>query len=175
MTTVLEDAQASMREEWLKKKFPRIAETERKQRQLDATLAKLSRRERKKKERIEEIRLLINHHQLPKLLYDGPEFIAFNNAKGRCNYPSHPSFVRYGGRGIQFKFSSFRQFYDHIGPRPEGRTIRGRALYSLHRIDNNGNYEIGNVEWTTQKNQCSEGNRRTPLETAADKILAGTV
>ena len=47
-----------------------------------------------------------------------------------------------------------------LGPRPEGKYTSGRAMYSLHRINNDGNYEPGNCKWATQKEQCA--NRRKP-------------
>ena len=57
----------------------------------------------------------------------------------------------HGGYGhVQFKFTCFQEFYDEVGPRPEGKTI--------DRIDPWGNYEVGNVRWATHVEQCN--NRR---------------
>lgn len=73
----------------------------------------------------------------------------YHDAKRRCNNPKHHSYHNYGGRGIQFKFNSFEEWLDHMGPRPSG--------YEMDRIDNNGHYEIGNLRWadfsTQQKNK----------------------
>ena len=69
-----------------------------------------------------------------------PEYRAFNGAKSRCNNSANPSYKNYGGRGIQFKFSSFEEFINHVGFRPSGN-------HSIDRINNNGHYEIGNVRW----------------------------
>ena len=81
------------------------------------------------------------------------EWLAYANAKQRCVNPKRPSYKDYGGRGILFLFKNFREFIEHIKPKPwPGLT--------LDRIDNNGHYEIGNVRWTTQKQQCSTGHRR---------------
>ena len=73
----------------------------------------------------------------------------YHDAKRRCVNPKHKRYKDYGGRGIDFCFVSFEQFITHLGPRPEN--------FELDRIDNDGNYEIGNVRWvdfsTQQKNK----------------------
>jgi hypothetical protein len=92
-----------------------------------------------------------------------PEYAAYCQAKARCNNPNHPGYKDYGGRGIRFLFASFAQFLAEVGRRPEGRLPSGMALYSIHRIENDGNYEPGNVKWATQKEQCAPGAyRRRP-------------
>ena len=89
-----------------------------------------------------------------------PEYRVYVSAKARCNNPNLPSFKNYGGRGIEFRFTSFIEFFDEVGNRPEGKKPSGRALYSINRKDNNGHYEPGNVEWATYKEQCAPGARR---------------
>jgi hypothetical protein len=91
-----------------------------------------------------------------------PEYGAHSNAMRRCTCPDDPNFKHYGGRGIKFLFTSFRQFLADIGRRPEGRLPSGRALYNIHRIDNDGHYEQGNLKWATQKEQCAPGAKRKP-------------
>lgn len=73
------------------------------------------------------------------------EYRAYHDAKQRCNNPNHKRYSDWGGRGIKFLFHSYQQFIDHIGPRPDN--------YSIDRINNNGNYEIGNVRWSTRVRQ----------------------
>ena len=74
-----------------------------------------------------------------------PEYKAYQMAKYRCTNPRCPSFKDYGGRGIEFRFTSFKQFFALLGPRPEGM--------SLDRIENDGHYEPGNVRWATPSQQ----------------------
>ncbi len=82
------------------------------------------------------------------------EFHAFYQAKARCNNANCEQFKNYGGRGIEFRFNSFEEFLAEVGRKPT-------AKHSLNRIDVNGNYEIGNIEWATMKEQ--QRNRRNNL------------
>jgi hypothetical protein len=75
---------------------------------------------------------------------------SYNCARQRCVNNKNPRYADYGGRGIKFLFTSFEQFFDELGERPEGKT--------LDRIDNDGNYESGNVHWATPTEQ--NNNRR---------------
>ena len=79
------------------------------------------------------------------------ELSAYNGAKGRCRNNNNRKFPDYGGRGIEFRFASFDQFLNDLGRKPS-------AEMSLNRIDNNGHYEPGNVEWASAKAQSQ--NRR---------------
>ena len=74
------------------------------------------------------------------------EYNIYADAKRRCVNPKRDRYEDYGGRGIEFRFTSFREFIAHIGLRPS-------AKHSLDRIDNNGHYEIGNVRWATRAEQ----------------------
>ena len=85
-----------------------------------------------------------------------PEHDAWKSMRARCNRPSHEFYSYYGGRGIAVCDrwnDSYENFLADLGRRP------GRG-YSLERIDNNGNYEPGNVRWATQAEQ-QRNNRKT--------------
>lgn len=79
-----------------------------------------------------------------------PEWQSYTNARQRCTNQNNADYEAYGGRGIKFLFTSVQQFFEELGPRPKGKT--------LDRKDNNGNYEPGNVQWSTPKQQAN--NRR---------------
>ena len=83
----------------------------------------------------------------------------FNDMKQRCFNTKCPSYHDYGARGITIcsewldNPSEFISYVEtHLGTCPDG--------YSLDRIDNNGNYEPGNIRWAsiTEQNR----NKRQP-------------
>lgn len=78
--------------------------------------------------------------------------------RNRCNSPKDAKFKDYGGRGIkvcqewQDSFEAFRNFVSKL-------PHFGEAGYSLDRINNDGNYEPGNVRWATPKEQRNNQRR----------------
>jgi hypothetical protein len=76
---------------------------------------------------------------------DSSEYGTYCTAIQRCTNPNNQKWPDYGGRDIKFLFTSFEQFFAELGPRPDGLEV--------DRINNNGNYEPGNVRWATPKQQ----------------------
>jgi hypothetical protein len=82
------------------------------------------------------------------------EYGAWKNARLRCRSPKHMEYHNYGGRGIRMHDAwqnDFAAFLEHIGPKPDPKL-------TLDRINNEGNYEPGNVAWRTHLEQ--QRNRR---------------
>jgi hypothetical protein len=94
---------------------------------------------------------------------DSPEWNSFQAAKSRCTRPNVINYATYGGRGIEFRFKSFEEFYTELGPRPEGLT--------LDRIDPNGHYEVGNVRWATDREQAQNKRKYTTIDRYTDAEL----
>lgn len=86
-----------------------------------------------------------------------PEYAAWQAIKARCLNANHPAYQYYGARGItvcEQWINSFENFLAEVGPRPS-------ALYSIDRVNNDGNYEPGNVGWRTRLEQ--QANRRNTI------------
>jgi len=81
------------------------------------------------------------------------EYSIWSKIVTRCTNPETKDYPKYGGRGIQIcdRWRDFANFFADVGHRPS-------LQHSLDRINNNGNYEPGNVRWATAKEQAR--NRR---------------
>ncbi len=91
-----------------------------------------------------------------------PLYKTWSGIKNRCYNPNYKGYKDYGGRGIKIyalwlkQADSFISWIEqNIGPRPSG--------HSLDRINNDGNYEPGNLRWADSKEQYH--NRRIRLVT----------
>lgn len=81
--------------------------------------------------------------------------------RSRCTNPNSKDFHYYGARGITVCdewLNSFEAFYDHVSQIPHF----GEAGYSLDRINNDGNYEAGNVRWATASQQSHNRRPKKP-------------
>lgn len=78
------------------------------------------------------------------------EYSRWNTMHQRCENPNNPQYKNYGARGIRVceRWGVFEYYLEDIaplGPCPAG--------CSIDRINNDGNYEPGNVRWATASEQ----------------------
>ena len=82
----------------------------------------------------------------------------FYSMKQRCYNKNDNHYKYYGDRGIGIEIwlLDFDNYVDYlISFLPKGKTIEDmqRLRWSIDRINNNGNYERGNLRWASQRQQ----------------------
>lgn len=83
--------------------------------------------------------------------------------KKRCYNKKSPDYRLYGGRGIKICpewLNDVKVFYDYVSPLPHYK----EDGYSIDRIDNDGDYEPGNVRWADSLTQASNKTFNTENE-----------
>lgn len=85
--------------------------------------------------------------------------------KDRTQNANIPNYERYGKRGIQVFppwIHDFQLFLDYVSALPN----YGKQGYTLDRINNDGNYEPGNLRWTTRHIQATNKKERQKNNTS---------
>jgi hypothetical protein len=82
----------------------------------------------------------------------------FSNMKIRCFDNKRKDYRNYGGRGITIEpyLLDFKNYVDYLYEiLPAGKTIDDmkKMRYSIDRINNDGNYERGNLRWASTSDQ----------------------
>jgi hypothetical protein len=94
-----------------------------------------------------------------------PTYGSWVSMMGRTEWGSHPSFARYGAKGIRVhpRWHTFVQFLEDMGERPPGT--------SLDRIDNTKGYEPGNCRWATRHQQALNTSRTIRLLVDGEPVV----
>lgn len=94
-----------------------------------------------------------------------PTYVIWTGIKYRTQNPKCKRYMDYGGRGIQLceAWQDYWTFYTAVGDPPEGM--------SLDRIDNDGNYEPGNVRWASDKEQSRNRRNRRRWEWGGEDLM----
>lgn len=121
----------------------------------------------------------------PKILKNGPrskypeEYKALESARQRCYNKTNRAYKNYGGRGIKVcdrwleKPYGFSNFMEDMGAKPSyARTPNGgKPVWTLDRIDPDGDYCPENCRWATWLTQ--ETNKRTNAEHPGVRLVDG--
>jgi len=84
----------------------------------------------------------------------------------RTTCPTSAHYPRYGGRGISLHLDwlIYENFARDVGPPPT-------PLHSIDRINNQGNYEPGNVRWATAQEQAANRSTNIYVMLNGEKII----
>lgn len=126
-------------------------------------------------------------HQKTHDLSSHPLYGTWNRIVGRCTNPNDTNFHQYGMRGIKI-FSGWKndptEFIKYIESLPNAYDPEKKEL---DRIDNNGNYEPGNLRWASRlenllnRNVCYSKRKAgqkfmlVPIEQIKSSYLKGAI
>ena len=95
--------------------------------------------------------------------YNTKLYYVWRTMKRRCFVSSDKQYINYGGRGITMHAEwkdSFETFRDYVTALPN----YGTPGYSIDRIDNDKNYEPGNIRYASKEVQSNNTRRNVPIE-----------
>lgn len=123
----------------------------------------------------------VNRHTLLKIVSGGCKKCArryakhcetlgrrYNHIMARCYDPQNCSYSRYGARGITCAFQSRKEFVQWVEqnlPHPTYKDVQ------IDRIDNNGNYEPGNLRLATHREQSLNRHNNVWMSYQGERIL----
>jgi hypothetical protein len=92
-------------------------------------------------------------HGQSRIRHATAAYAAYTREKSWCRNPRSRVFCYYGGRGIEFRFENFRQFYSEIGDKPG-------PDYWLMRSDSDGHFQPGNLQWVPRRRRVRKEQSR---------------
>lgn len=99
-------------------------------------------------------------------MHKHPLYRTWDGMMARCHNPKAASFHLYGARGISVceEWKNPANFIRDVGQKP------GKE-YQLDRINNDGNYEPGNVRWVTVKENNRNKRKNVYVEVNGERRL----
>lgn len=100
---------------------------------------------------IESTKLANTKHGYRRRSTTSSEYATWAQMIQRCTNPNQYKYKEYGARGIKVCdrwIESFENFISDMGNKP-----LPKKLYSIDRINNNGDYEPNNCRWATSSQQ----------------------
>lgn len=116
--------------------------------------------------KVESIRDRTTHGKSKDETRSSTGYSTWTSIKARCFNPKNTFYHNYGGRGITMCFQwrkSFEAFISYVGEKPSPK-------HSIDRINNDGNYEPGNVRWVTSKENCSNTRANRWIELDGNRL-----
>jgi hypothetical protein len=106
-----------------------------------------------------------------------PLYPTWHQMVSRTTNPDSHNYTWYGARGIKV-YEPWRTdpkafigwILENLGPRPAGTTPAGLPQYTLDRIDVDGNYEPGNIQWADRVQQARNRRQVTELTRQRDEL-----
>lgn len=98
---------------------------------------------------------------------------AWQHLRNRCQNQNNQAYRHYGGRGISVckKWNEFENFRDDMYESYKEHVVKfGEKQTTIDRIDNNGNYELGNCRWATYKEQAHNQRKNRSAKVRAGKL-----
>lgn len=86
----------------------------------------------------------------------------------RCGNPANPAWARYGGRGIECRFASRKDFVLWVEQNLPHLNYRS---VEIDRIDNNGHYEPGNLRLASRRAQMANRENTLWVQWQGNRIL----
>lgn len=90
----------------------------------------------------------------------------YSAAKNRCDNPNDASYANYGGRGVRMRFSSASEYINYVLALPGAAKDK-----EIDRIDNDGNYERGNLRWASRITQSRNRRRNIYVEYKGQRMV----
>lgn len=118
--------------------------------------------------------MTINKNTIHGLSKNNKLYVLWENIKTRCYNKNQRSYKDYGGRGIVMYEGWIHNapiFIEYVS-NLENCLVEG---YSIDRINNNGNYEPGNLKWSTtgEQNRNQRNNKLNIEDVIEIRELAG--